>query len=116
MTNEQTNQLTKAIANLIRLSAKNDRIFDNSYAVTINSDNGSIKCSKIHESDEETILLTTDDIISYVGVTPDSEALAASHPELVASQYIEARYWDIDAAIDDLILGHDSSDETNKEI
>ena len=102
MTNDQKEQLTNAIADLIRISAVDGRIWDCLAAVIFDTDDESIACVKLADDDKRT-LLTAASIIAHFGVTADSEAWAAANPEEAASQYVEAHYWDIDAAIDELM-------------
>ena len=102
MTDNQKQQLTTAIADLIRRSSKDGRIWDCIAAVIFDTDDESIACVKLSDYDKRT-LLTAASIIAHFGFTADSEAWAAANPEEAASQYVEEHYWDIDAAIDELM-------------
>lgn len=97
-----TDDLTSAIADLIRRSSKDGRIYDCGVAVTVNTEDGSFDCSSVCEPAGR-ILLTADAIIAYVGGTDNSESWAAANPEEAAAQYVKTMYWVLDETIDNIM-------------
>ena len=108
MTDTQQDQLIKAIADLIRNSAEEDRIRDKSFAVFFNIEDGSIRCGHdLSITDDERDILRADHVINYVGREEETEAWAAANPDEAADQYVQQFYWDLDEVMDRVAADND---------